>query len=90
MKKLHGLRDDQVFEDWSDLVAASEKNGKLADIALICTQDQDHKDPAVALARQGYHLLLEKPMSINEAECDEIAKVCEENNTMLCVCHVLR
>ena len=87
MKKLHNLTDDQVFEDWTDLVA---KNEKLADFAIIGTQDQDHKDPAVALAKQGYHLLLEKPMSINEDECDEIAKVAEENNIMLCVCHVLR
>ena len=87
MKKLHQLTDDQIYEDWRDLVA---KNEKLADFAIIGTQDQDHKEPAVALAKQGYHLLLEKPMSINENECDEIAKACDEAKVMLCVCHVLR
>ena len=51
---------------------------------------QLHKDPAIAFAKKGYHLLLEKPMSNLEDECDEIAKVCEENGVMMTVCHVLR
>ena len=33
-----------------------------------------HREPAVALAEKGYHLLLEKPMSVSEEECEDIAR----------------
>jgi len=46
--------------------------------------------PAVALARQGYHIVLEKPMATNARDCIAIADACEEAGVQLCVCHVLR
>lgn len=39
---------------------------------------------------KGYHLLLEKPMSTNERECEEIAEICEKSGVIMAVCHVLR
>jgi predicted dehydrogenase len=44
----------------------------------------------VAFASLGYHILLEKPMAVTEADCEAIAAACQANNVMLCVCHVLR
>jgi hypothetical protein len=38
----------------------------------------------------GYHLLLEKPMAVDEADCEEIARVCSEAGVVVAVCHVLR
>ena len=49
-----------------------------------------HREPAVALAEKGYHLLLEKPMSVSEEECEDIAGACQKNGTIVAVCHVLR
>ena len=37
-----------------------------------------HIAPAVALAKLGYHLLLEKPMATNAADCIAIASACED------------
>jgi len=84
------LDANAVFSDWKDLLAFSQKNGKMADCVIIATQDKMHKDPAIAFAKQGYHLLLEKPMSTSESECEEIAKASVENNVICAVCHVLR
>ncbi len=56
----------------------------------MCTQDRMHLAPAIALAKKGYHLLLEKPMSVSEKECDDMAKVFEETGVIVAVCHVLR
>lgn len=50
---------ESVFENWAQLRAA----GRLADAAVITTQDRLHADPAVMAAGLGYHLLLEKPMA---------------------------
>ncbi|MFI1095444.1 Gfo/Idh/MocA family protein [Streptomyces sp. NPDC020917] len=77
---------DRVYGDWSELAAA----GRLADAAIVATQDRQHREPAVAFADLGYHVLLEKPMATTDAEAAEIAAAAERNGIMLAVCHVLR
>ncbi|MDX6264742.1 MAG: hypothetical protein QOH84_6430 [Kribbellaceae bacterium] len=77
---------DRLYADWSELADA----GRLADAAIIATQDQLHMAPAVRMADLGYHLLLEKPMATTEAEADAIASAAERNGIILAVCHVLR
>src|SRR5688500_11355923 len=66
----HHVPSDGVFDDWRDLL----DRPRLADIAVIATQDQFHAEPAVELARRGYHLLLEKPMATSEADCERIVR----------------
>jgi len=38
----------------------------------------------------GYHLLLEKPMAVDESDCEEIAEACTKARVIVAVCHVLR
>jgi predicted dehydrogenase len=40
-------------------------------------------DPAVAAARAGKHVIVEKPLEITPARCDEIIKACEESGVTL-------
>ncbi|MFL6117477.1 MAG: Gfo/Idh/MocA family protein [Catenulispora sp.] len=75
-----------VFASWEELAAA----GRLADAAVIATQDAMHADPAVAFAALGYHILLEKPMAPTEADSRRIAEAAERAGILLAVCHVLR
>ena len=82
----HGIPSEHVFTDWADLAAAP----KLADAAIVATQDGEHVGPAVALAKAGYHLMLEKPMATTEADCAAIVEAAECSGVMLAVCHVLR
>ncbi|KTG31731.1 hypothetical protein cypCar_00019704 [Cyprinus carpio] len=56
----HKVADENTFNDWHCIV----EREKFADAVLICTPDRLHKDPAVALAKKGYHVLLEKPMAV--------------------------
>jgi predicted dehydrogenase len=82
----HGLAPDRVFADWRDLVTLP----RLADAAIVATQDGQHVEPAVALTGLGYHLLLEKPMAPTEAGSSAIAEAAERAGVMLAVCHVMR
>ncbi len=75
-----------VFDDWAALVAGP----KLADAVIIATQDRHHVEPAVAFARAGYHILLEKPIAPTEAEARRIVEAAERAGVRLAVCHVLR
>jgi predicted dehydrogenase len=85
-KKLHNLPDSMCFESWEELLAGP----KLADAALICTQDRMHFKPTVMAIEKGYHILLEKPISPNPKECLIIGEKAKEHNKVLSVCHVLR
>ena len=86
IKRDYGLDDKSVFSDWRKLAAAD----KMADVAMICTQDKMHLECAKGFASKGYHLILEKPMSTSEEECEEMAATFKEFDVMVMVCHVLR
>ena len=75
-----------AFSSWEELL----NRPRLADAALICTLDDLHTAPALAALKQGYHVLLEKPMSNTEEECLAIAQAAEQSQRVLSVCHVLR
>lgn len=66
------------------------KAGKLADAIYICTMDNDHYRHAMAAIECGYHIMLEKPVSINIAECEEIRNKAKEKGVYVVVCHVMR
>ena len=82
----HNIPQQNVFQDWKELAARP----RFADAVIVATQDRMHADPAVAFANLGYHILLEKPMAVTEADCRRIVAAAEANQVMLGVCHVLR
>jgi predicted dehydrogenase len=81
-----GVPTEHRYVDWADLADA----GRLADAAIVATQDQLHTAPAVRLADLGYHLLLEKPMATTEEDAQAITAAAQRNGIILAVCHVLR
>lgn len=80
------LKECQCYKSYQDIL----KEDKIADIAIIATQDRMHFDPTIKALNKGYNVLLEKPMSPNPKECIEMAEVAEKNNKVLSICHVLR
>ena len=85
-KKLHNVSDDMCFDSYEDLL----KQPKLADVALICTQDHLHVEPAIMACEKKYDILLEKPVAPTPEGCVKIANVAKENGVRMIVCHVLR
>ncbi|TXT61992.1 MAG: putative oxidoreductase YteT [Promethearchaeota archaeon] len=84
--QLHHISKDNIFDDWEELLAQN----KLADVAVICTQDQMHTRPTLSALEKGYEILLEKPMAHTLEDCLKIVKKVEETGRILGVCHVLR
>lgn len=82
----HGIPPEQCYETWEPLLAES----RIADIAVICTQDRMHYGPTMQALKQKYHVLLEKPMSPDPKECLEMEQAATQNNRLLTICHVLR
>ena len=79
-----------VYDDWKKLAVNIDLVNEL-DIVVICTMDKMHKDPCVTFSNLKVKgILLEKPMAVNLNDCNEITKVCVQNDTIFSVCHVLR
>lgn len=81
-----GVPEEHAFASWQELL----EQPKMADVAFVCTLDQDHIGPALAALEKGYHILLEKPMSNREQECIEIEAAAAKAGKHMAVCHVLR
>ncbi len=80
------LPDEAVFRTWEEILSRP----KMADIAIIATQDNMHYAPAMRAIELGYDLLLEKPVAPTEKECAEIANAAKKKGVKVLVCHVLR
>lgn len=82
----YGIPPERCYESWEPLLAEP----RLADIAVICTQDRMHYGPTMQALDKKYHVLLEKPMSPEPKECLEMEQAAIRNDRLLTICHVLR
>lgn len=74
------------FESAEELFARE----KLADVAIIATQDREHCAHALAALGRGYDLLLEKPVAVTAEDCVAIRDAAKKAGRMVAVCHVLQ
>ena len=86
MKQEYGLSEEHCFSTVEEMFAQP----KMADMAFICTQDQEHVLHACLALEKGYDLLLEKPVSADGKECRQLLEKAERLGRSVTVCHVLR
>lgn len=86
LARAHAIPAAATFARWEDLAARP----RLADAVIIATQDRMHAAPAIAFARKGYAVMLEKPMAPTEAECRRIVAAVKRARVIFGVCHVMR
>lgn len=60
------------------------------DAVDICVPEDFHVDPAVAAAKAGKHILMEKPIAKTVKEARIIEEAARENGVRLMVAHVLK
>ena len=75
-----------VFERAEDFFVGP----RTCDGVMICTQDNQHYEYACMAVRQGYKILLEKPISPDLQECLALQRLAEEYGAEVLVCHVMR
>lgn len=78
----------QAFAKEYNCKAYTDLDAMLADsdvhIVNVCTPSGAHRDLAVAAANAGKHVVVEKPLEITLARCDDIINACQSNNVRLC------
>jgi len=79
----HGI--PRVTTDWEALAADPH-----VDAAIVSTPNFLHAPQAVALLRNGKHVMVEKPMATSVAECDEMIAAASASGARLMVAHCWR
>ena len=57
------------------------------DVVSVCSPPFAHKECVLTALAQGRHVLVEKPMSMTAAECDEMTHAAETAGRKLCIAH---
>ena len=73
------------YADWREVVADNE-----IDAVYIATPVYLHAEQTIAAAEAGKHVLCEKPMAMNVAECDQMIAACQANGVKLGVAYYRR
>ena len=67
-----GFPDLPTYSNIDELIQAEQSSGQRSDVVTIATPNGFHAPYAVKLLRAGYHVVIEKPMGIKSAECEEV------------------
>ena len=73
------------YSDWRDLLAEGG-----IDAVYLATPVFLHAEQTIAAAEAGKHVLCEKPMALNAADCDRMIAACKANNVQLGVAYYRR
>ena len=68
----------KAYRDFDEFLADPE-----IQIVTVGTPSGAHLDPAVAAARAGKHVIVEKPLEVTTARCDEIIDACDRAGVTL-------
>ena len=77
---------EACFRTWDDLFARP----RMAEIAVVATGDTQHVEPTLLALAAGYHVLLEKPMALDDDGCRRIVEAADAAQRNVVVCHVYR
>ncbi|MBQ4509703.1 MAG: Gfo/Idh/MocA family oxidoreductase [Clostridia bacterium] len=78
-------RGIKVYKSLSGMLNNAE-----LDMIDICTPSYLHKDMAIKLLKKGYHVLCEKPMTLNTKDAKKLLAVAKESDKKFMVAHVVR
>jgi predicted dehydrogenase len=83
------LPPDRVYGSYEDMI---EKEKSLPEesrmeIVSIVTPNHLHFQPAKAALQNGFHVILDKPMTFNLEQAKELKQVIENSNRLFCLTH---
>jgi len=79
-RALAAAHEARVDESLEQMI---ERGG--VDAVVICTPHPLHRDQAVAAARAGFHVVVEKPMALTPADCDAMIEAASAGGVVLSV-----
>ncbi len=84
-KEKVGKRNIKIYTNLARMLQNQE-----LDMIDICTPSYMHKDMAIKLLNKGYHVLCEKPMTLNARDAQKVVEASKETDKNFMVAHVVR
>lgn len=84
LSQKYGVQHTYSYEDYEDCLTSGE-----VDAVYIALPNHLHCEYTVRAAKQGIHVLCEKPMAITEDECEQMIHACESNGVKLMIAYRL-
>ena len=75
----------RVFRNLEEFLSQPDLN-----VVSVCSCPQDHAPQAIAAAKAGKHLIIEKPLALNWNDCVAVQKAVEQAGVKTCVCFECR
>ena len=84
LRRKHGAAL-RVYRNFKDLLGDPS-----IDVVSICSYPHQHRAHAVAAAKAGKHIILEKPMALSWKDCKAISKAVADAGVLSCICFECR
>jgi predicted dehydrogenase len=81
----HGLANATAYDDLPSFLSDPD-----LDIVVICTPHPFHPDEAVAAARAGKHIVIEKPVALNRADLHRVYDAVQQAGVTTSICFEVR
>ena len=84
------IPDNRIYSSYQEMI---EKESKLPkeermDFVTIVTPNKLHFEPAMLALKNGFHVVIDKPMTFSLDEAKKLQKLVEETNLILALTHV--
>jgi predicted dehydrogenase len=81
-----GLAPDRAYGDWREMLAGEVGRADRVDLVTVATPNSTHYEITKAFLEAGFHVLCEKPLTVTEAEAEDLVltarragKICAVN-----------
>jgi predicted dehydrogenase len=83
------LPPERVYGSYDELIEKEKQlpEEERIDFVAIVTPNHVHFDPSVKALKNGFHVVLDKPMTLTYEEAQELDKVIKETGMLFCLTH---
>ncbi|OLY92965.1 Predicted dehydrogenase [Cnuella takakiae] len=83
------LPENRTYTNWEEMLEKESQlpEGERMDFVTIVTPNFAHFAPAMAALDKGFHVVIEKPITVSLAEAQQLAQKVEETGLTLCLTH---
>ncbi len=83
------LPEDRIYTSYEEMFKKEKQlpEDKRIDFVSIVTPNHVHFDPAIKALKNGFHVVLDKPMTLTYIEAKELNKVIEKTGLLFCLTH---
>ena len=80
-----GIADDRLYRGFEEMADAEAKRKDGIDFVVIVTPNANHHPAAKAFLSRGIHVVCDKPLTLEVAEAQELARLSKDKDLLFCV-----